>query len=326
MIAGEYAVLFDYPALVTAVDCRASTTLKASDALTVQGLGPAPVSVQKKGPDFIIQDEDNNDYRLFEYAFRHFFTDKHLPAIAIQTDTRRFFDAEGRKMGLGSSAAATVSLSAALLHFLMQARPAPKTILEHALQIHQQLNDGVGSGVDVVASVVGGLIKFQKPDLNLRRLPHWVHPDWVIKSVFTGQNQITKTWVKEVQNWSVKQKQEAKQLFAQVNEATLMTLSAMENQQGTHLVAGVTKALEAMRGLGLATGLGVVAPAAEAIHQMAAALGGSAKPSGAGGGDICLAVLPAQKASEFDNSLKEKGFSPLNWAPFAEGCLPLVRV
>jgi phosphomevalonate kinase len=55
---------------------------------------------------------------------------------------------------------------------------------------------------------------------------------------------------------------------------------------------------EAMRRLGIAAGAPVVTPAHELVSRLAAAHGGAGKPSGAGGGDVAMAVFadPADRA------------------------------
>ncbi len=324
MVAGEYAVLFDYPALVGAVDCRATTTLQNAPHLQVKGLEDHPLSVVRAEDSLaFVGQHPNANTQLFTHALEHFFHDRPLPNILVETNTRRFFDAEGRKLGLGSSAAATVSLTAALLHYLKQARPSQNEIIKHALQIHKKLNGGVGSGADVAASTVGGLIKFQQIGVQMRHLPHWQNPDWQFLIVFTGKTQSTKAWVKVVEDWASQAPKPSKLVLQEIHKATLAILAAMENQTGSQLVAGITQAHLAMNQLGQATQLDIVAPAATTIHDLAVEMGGSAKPSGAGGGDICMAVLPVNQAQQFVNSLEEKGFSVLQRDVFSEGCHPL---
>ena len=48
MIAGEYAVLYGFPALVMAMDCRAKTTCTPADKCTVRGIDDAVFEVVKE--------------------------------------------------------------------------------------------------------------------------------------------------------------------------------------------------------------------------------------------------------------------------------------
>lgn len=78
------------------------------------------------------------------------------PASAIEIDTGSFYRRE-RKLGFGSSAAATVLLTALLL-----GSGVPKErLFAVALEMHRELQGGRGSGYDVAASLFGGTIRFE---------------------------------------------------------------------------------------------------------------------------------------------------------------------
>ena len=83
------------------------------------------------------------------------------PAAEIVVDTRAFFTSSGGKRGFGSSAAATVVCTAALLHAAGMARRRIDEVLsEHGVAIHRELQRGRGSGYDVLASTIGGVVLF----------------------------------------------------------------------------------------------------------------------------------------------------------------------
>ena len=78
-------------------------------------------------------------------------------AGSLRVDSRAFFSADGRKIGLGSSAAVTVSLVCALLSLAGRsdaARGAEAAAL--AVRAHRRAQQGRGSGYDVLASFHGG--------------------------------------------------------------------------------------------------------------------------------------------------------------------------
>ena len=80
----------------------------------------------------------------------------------IVIDTSAFFDTRtGRKLGLGSSAAATVLLAAAVMRIggidpVLQRN----TLVALAIAAHRRAHGGRGSGYDVVASAAGGVVRF----------------------------------------------------------------------------------------------------------------------------------------------------------------------
>ena len=77
---------------------------------------------------------------------------------AVEIDAAPFYDAEGRKLGLGSSAAAALALCAALLRAAgMKEGGGNEDLFAPALEAHRALQGGRGSGYDVAASLHGGV-------------------------------------------------------------------------------------------------------------------------------------------------------------------------
>lgn len=88
--------------------------------------------------------------------------DPPAPQWRIEIDTTAFFDSQdGRKQGLGSSAAAAVLLTAAL--FQLSGREpllAREEVIRAAIAAHRDANGGRGSGYDIATSALGGVIRF----------------------------------------------------------------------------------------------------------------------------------------------------------------------
>ncbi|SIQ39791.1 phosphomevalonate kinase [Alkalispirochaeta americana] len=101
------------------------------------------------------------------------------PLWTITIDTSRFFSARGGlKQGLGSSAAATVLLTVAVLHLIGLDPLRNKPLLFRiAHRAHRLLQGGRGSGYDLACSITGGTIHFTGGDP-----PEWtpleLHTQW----------------------------------------------------------------------------------------------------------------------------------------------------
>ena len=323
MVAGEYAVLFDYPALVGAVDCRATTTLQDAPHLQVKGLEDHPLSVVRAEDSLaFVGQHPNANTQLFTHALEHFFHDRPLPNILVETNTRRFFDAEGRKLGLGSSAAATVSLTAALLHYLKQARPSQNEIIKHALQIHKiKWRCGVRCR--------RGRIHRGRPHqvstncVQMRHLPHWQNPDWQFLIVFTGKTQSTKAWVKVVEDWASQAPKPSKLVLQEIHKATLAILAAMETKPGRSCGGNYPGPLG--HGTSWAKPRSSISwplqPPASTTWQWKWA--GAPNPVAQGVEISVWPFCPSTKSGISVNSLEEKGFSVLQRDVFSEGCHPL---
>ena len=87
----------------------------------------------------------------------------------IGVDSSALFSPEGRKSGLGSSAAVTVGLVCALLHAAgCSPDPADREVLALAIRAHRRSQGGAGSGYDVSCSFHGRMGVFHGG-----ALPRW---------------------------------------------------------------------------------------------------------------------------------------------------------
>jgi phosphomevalonate kinase len=147
VLAGEYAVLDGAPAMVMAVDRRAVVSAVAAKRRgATPGLLLQSVCAAVGSPCH--------------------------GEVGMNTDSFHAADAAGRvtKIGLGSSAA----LSAALCRLLLPADASGERLLRSAIDAHRRFQNGAGSGADVAASVLGGVVRFRMDDATPERLS-WPH-------------------------------------------------------------------------------------------------------------------------------------------------------
>jgi len=164
VLSGEYAVLVGAPAVCMAIDRRAHVTIAASNSEhhVVSRVGINSKPCRFKSSDGVIEWIDaGDDFALLEVVWE---TVGLAPTtnVALQLDTSEFSDvATGNKTGIGSSAALTVALTAALDELSSGEQnsnvPEPATA---AFDAHQKFQGGRGSGVDIATSVTGGLIEY----------------------------------------------------------------------------------------------------------------------------------------------------------------------
>ncbi len=265
VLMGEYAVLDGAPALVLAVH---------------RGVG---CHVERGGQGLRI-DTPTGDDRFVRAA---------LEAVAAPPGRYGFFDldpcpSEG-KPGFGGSAAATVAA------VLAGGGQGPE-----AFAIHHRVQ-GSGSGIDVAASLHGGLLRFEGG--AVRSLPP-VEP--VV--VYSGQSAETGPRVRAYRGWSV-----GREAFVQAS-TTLVDRFAAEPIQA------LTEAAALLADMAQAAGIAYLTPGLERIAALAREHGGAAKPSGAGGGDCAVALLPSpQQRAAFEASCRAEGLVviPVRPAPGA---------
>lgn len=148
MLMGEHAVLRGQPAIVCAISKRMKVKLTPRPDRTIllhSALGEHETTVDELAP--------NESFRFVLGAIR-----------ACREGLEQGFELDIRsemshQMGLGSSAAVTVAVLAALAG-AQGKTPGPACLLECGTKIIRKVQGGVGSGADVAASTHGGCLRF----------------------------------------------------------------------------------------------------------------------------------------------------------------------
>jgi len=279
ILTGEYAVLDGALALVTAVNRRAVAKREA-----VRGSSPFLLAV------------------THELAARG----KHDAArasIEIAVDSSAFYDAHGTKLGLGSSAAVTVAATACALADTFDR--AEVLAIATAAHANAQGERGArGSGADIAAAVHGGTIAYSRDATRALQWPTSV----VIVPFFTGAAADTATLVAHVM---ASRGPAVDAALVAIGDASRAACSALDGPAD-----GVVAAF-ALAGIGIdrlarAANVDLVPTCVTAARAALAKLGGTAKTTGAGGGDVGVAVMPATTdVSEVTRILIESGCKPL---------------
>ena len=138
-----------------AVERRVCVDILPSEELSIEGVWPGGAltwTLRQPSASALISaivDEVKN-WLQDRYA------GKELRGARILVDSSALFRSDGRKAGLGSSAAVTAGLVCALLE-AAGLRPDPKDVLPLAIGAHRRAQGGAGSGYDVSCSIQGGM-------------------------------------------------------------------------------------------------------------------------------------------------------------------------
>lgn len=269
VLSGAYSVLEGAPAIVTAVDRYV-----------------------------VVDSERVGDYFPEEAKAAGFTAPYWYDASELRSD--------GKKLGLGSSAAILVSMLAA--RELLDSPPGSVSdlgsrVFEPALVAHRKAQGG-GSGIDVAASCYGGSLVFQRGD-TLPRLEPLTLPSGLTIEVWASDVEAsTKDLIARVRSLRAQDPELYRTLLNRQADAAAEAVIACRENSPSLLVAALQAQRTALRELGQQAGAMIVTPEVEALALEASRLGAAVLPAGAGGGDIAIYVGLGPSDSMSDSILK----------------------
>jgi phosphomevalonate kinase len=305
MISGEYVVLDGAEALVAAVDVRAIAAFsgpRSDRSPEASGLSPGPQPVP---PEAMLA----RSYAELELG--------PVPMeLTIDTSALR---SEDRKLGLGSSAAAAAATAAAVVGWHgLDVDTERRRILRWALDGHRAIAPQ-GSGADVAASTLGGLVRFQRDKAEDAFRIEWP-TELLLEVVWTGKPARTSDLVAAVRALAEHEPERYQEASSRLREAAQRLMVSMIHNDASAALLAVAEHHHGMDELGRAAGVGIINESLEGAARLAREHGGAAKPSGAGGGDVALAFFAASDAAaRFRASCSAAGLTPLRLAIDAEG-------
>lgn len=351
-VAGEYAVVEPgNPAILVAVDRHVTVTVSEPDEADVEissDLGPHQVHTQWQDGR-LGTDCDDGQRALGGLAHvvsaieivGRLLAERGLPAPSVSVCVSSRLHDNGTKFGLGSSGAVTVATVAAVASFC-GLELSRDTRFRLALLATAGL-DAQASGGDLAASTWGGWIVYQAPDraavLDLARRrgveeamrAHW--PGFEVRRLppphglslevgWTGTPASTASLVSDL-NRRTWRGSASHQRFVETTTACVRSsVAALERGDRHDLLHQIRRARRELARMDDEVGLGIFTNQLTALCDAAEAVGGAAKPSGAGGGDCGIALLDTEASSDIAR-VRERwataGVRPLPIRPAMEG-------
>ena len=328
-IAGEYAVVENgYPAILVALDQFVTCTIEES----VQEVGQIisrqynndQLSWRRLGDQMVVDKRDNpfsyilSAIRVTEEYARTFSRDLRIFNIHIDS---QLDSANGRKYGLGSSAAVTVATVKALCRFYNL--PVNKDqIFKLAAIAHFEVQ-GNGSLGDVAASVYGGWISYhsfdrqwlaqQRKYLDLKTIIDLPWPDLNIESLtapknlelligWTGKPASTSQLVDKISLFKARRQTEYHHFLEKSKSCIQRMVDGFHRQDLEAIKNEIRYNRDLLKQLGTNSGVNIETESLSKLCQIAESFGGAAKTSGAGGGDCGIVAIDSN--SNFGNVLK----------------------
>ncbi len=286
VLSGEYAVLIGAPAVVMALDRRAVVKVSASannhHNVSTPGFASGSWSFSL-GEGGKVMWQGKNPVAGLPLVEAAFATAEiaDLPASDFCIDTRAFADAtSNRKFGLGSSAAAITALTTILCK-LGEPDLDPAAI---AFNAHSDFQNGLGSGVDVAASLSGGVVEYHRNNAANVIPRSW--PDSLHYAIlWSGQPASTHERVAKFDQSNLHSRSVDDLVVAAISFASVW---AKQNAAGIHMM--LDEYAECLYEFDAANGLGIFAAGHEKLYTQSKGSNVRYKPCGAGGGDTGIAV------------------------------------
>jgi phosphomevalonate kinase len=186
----------------------------------------------------------------------------------------------------------------------------PDTSLAALVGLHRAFQGGRGSGIDVAASLTGGVVEFRldvarAPQVGSVRLPNSVG----FAGIFAGRSASTPAFVAHFRAFQAARPAEAAALLRRLSATAEAGCAAVRGGAADGFIEAVAEYGRGLASLGEAIGADIVTAEHRQIGEHARRHGVAYKVSGAGGGDLGLACALDEGALEaFKASVRERGF------------------
>jgi mevalonate kinase len=277
MMLGEYGVLHGKHAMVCAVNKRITVvvTPRTDTCIDIQS------SIHGHYTTELAQIQIEKPFQFVLGVLQHFQLKMKTGCdINIVSD---FSD----KVGLGSSAAVTVATFAAISNWL-NVKMSPSEMVRQARTIVRTIQGGVGSGADVAASVLGGIVGYQSQPFYAEKIP-FTHP---ITVLYSGFKTPTVDAIKRVTDHFADHPGMFRQITNSIGQCAVEGMQFARSQDWVKFGKVMNMQQGMMEALGVSTKL--LHDMVEDLRKQTGILG--AKISGSGLGDcvIGLGKLPVQ--------------------------------
>ncbi|MEU3462991.1 phosphomevalonate kinase [Streptomyces sp. NPDC006733] len=323
LIAGEYAVLTPgQPAIVAAVDRYVTVTAapaQHADIELITDLTDHPFQLHRDRRGLLPRPAANSSPR--PPALTHLLgvlstveqlrAELDIPPMPVRLTVRSHLHHQGVKIGLGSSGAVTAAATEALLDLYEMSLP-PEMRLRLALLATAAI-DPHASGADVAAATFGGWTLYTPPDRDVLRqavraggvaaalrspwpglsLRSLAPPTCSLHVGWTGSPASTPAQVHRLRQTAWWDSTAHRRFAHDSGQAVRALARALDHGDEEAVIEGISTAGSLLARLDQDTSVGIFTPALSSLCEAARIAGGAGKPSGAGGGDCGIALLPA---------------------------------
>ncbi len=288
LLLGDYAVVYNNPCLVTAVDKRLYVEAEMIDREEDEIITP-----QVKESRFVLE------------TIAHF-KEKFSIRNSVRIKTQGDFS---HQVGLGSSSAVTVATLEAL-NQLFKKNLNKKEVFDMCYTVTLAIQ-GVGSGFDIAAAVYGGIQYYVTggaviEPVHINKLPLVVG--------YSGIKADTPFYIRKVAETFKYRQDELKKMFTQITSLVEEARTGLETSDFEKTGNCMTKNHTILQKLGVSI------PKLDEMVEAANNAGAwGAKLSGAGGGDCMIALVSDEKKENVRRAIEKVGGEIINVCLNAKG-------
>jgi phosphomevalonate kinase len=221
-----------------------------------------------------------------------------LPAGSVLVNTDAFEEG-GVKLGLGSSAAVAVATAGAIFEHAGVAIASHEELLFSVAEAgHRAAQGGVGSGADVAVAVDGGFVQFLRPPDAAPAVVRLSPPAALEMVVFwTRTAARTADLIAAVAAYGAQDPAGYATIVSELKGTADRFARAFASNDARGVVAAADAYGLGLGALSAAADVPIVTTPHANAAKLARELGGAAKPSGAGGGDVGIAFFAEPEAA-----------------------------
>ena len=220
------------------------------------------------------------------------------------------------KLGLGSSAAALVAalgIEEARADRDLGADDVRRRIFERAREAHGAVQGG-GSGVDIAASVFGGVLAYRLGAGSAYEVHPLAIPEGlVIEAWFAGRSARTSEMRAKVDALATRAPETHRSIYGSLRDAAEGARAAFEVGNVAAFLAAAKAAQRGLTALAKESSAPIVPEDAAALAASAEASGSVFLPSGAGGGDVFVHLGHTPSTRPFTTEIERFGWKRLSF-------------
>ncbi len=306
VLLGEYAVLEGAPALAIAANRTVNVEISPTDGgkcrVWSHPLSPHAGNFEitrDGGLQWLDERSSVDSFGLLKsivdfLSEKEIIPDLHGQGFSLRMDsTNLYHDVDSpipRKLGLGSSAALTVALAHGLRAYAGQAQLTAKQWLSILVYAHRVFQAGLGSGVDIAASLYGGVVEYQIRDAQPAARPAVLPSGLNYRIIWSGRSASTPGLLRKLNSWRGKNGMSYNKLMDKLGQICAEALLAVRDDDSERFLDAVKRYARNLDALGQRAELDLFSRPHRELSALAIETGLVYKPCGAGGGDLGVAM------------------------------------